>query len=76
MHSFGREPQRTCRLLAAAASLLRAIDPEDGSLAIELHDMARRLESLSGKPSTCDKPEAQLHDDTAPGKVVACGNAG
>lgn len=39
---------RPCRLLAIAAALLRQVESGDPSDVREVHDMARRLEEMSG----------------------------
>lgn len=42
------EEGRPCRLLAIAAALLRQVEAGDPSHMREIHDMARRLEEMSG----------------------------
>ena len=42
------EEGRPCRLLAIAAALLRQVESGDPSDVREIHDMARRLEEMSG----------------------------
>ncbi len=42
------EEGRPCRLLAIAAALLRQVESGDPAHMREIHDMARRLEEMSG----------------------------
>ncbi len=54
---FGDHPS-PCRLLAIAAALLRQVHSSDTIEVGEIHDMARRLEELSG--SSESEPEVTL----------------